>query len=77
MLYLHIAYTRIVVFMTWFYIVSVLNKPLIHHHIIIKLLLLSMQDDECGVYSRESRLCLCCLPPAHGVYSCQHCDRLM
>jgi glycopeptide antibiotics resistance protein len=32
MLYLHIAYTRIVVFMTCFYIVSVLNKPHIHHH---------------------------------------------
>jgi hypothetical protein len=32
MLYLHIAYTRIVVvFMTCFYIVSVLNKPHIHH----------------------------------------------
>jgi hypothetical protein len=32
MLYLHIAYTRIVVvFMTRFYIVSVLNKPHIHH----------------------------------------------
>jgi hypothetical protein len=34
MLYLHIAYTRIVVvFMTRFYIVSVLNKPHIHHHV--------------------------------------------
>jgi hypothetical protein len=32
MLDLHIAYTRIVVvFMTCFYIVSVLNKPRIHH----------------------------------------------
>jgi hypothetical protein len=36
MLYLHSAYTRIVViFMTCFYIVSVLNKPHIHHRLLI------------------------------------------
>jgi hypothetical protein len=43
MLYLHIAYTRIVVvFMTCFYIVSVLNKPHIHHHTITQRMQISV-----------------------------------
>jgi hypothetical protein len=29
------------------------------------------------IYARGSRLSLCCLPPAHGVYSCQRYDRLV
>ena len=48
MLYLHIAYTRIVVVLTPVY-----------------------------YYARGSRLDLCCLPPEHGVYSCQRYGRLM
>jgi hypothetical protein len=30
-----------------------------------------------SIYARGSRLGLCCLPPAHGVYSCRRYDRLV